>query len=96
MTLNFEATIHLNVFTGNNFTSRERTNPLSRATLTSPLLFDTVMPFSNSNRIHVETQVLIVGAGPVGLTLALDLGLRGVTPAEYKLKTDFSWFFTTH
>ena len=26
----------------------------------------------------VETQVLIVGAGPVGLTLALDLGLRGV------------------
>ncbi len=25
-----------------------------------------------------ETQVLIVGAGPVGLTLALDLGLRGV------------------
>ena len=78
MTLNFEATIHLNVFTGNNFTSRERTNPLSRATLTSPLLFDTVMPFSNSNRIHVETQVLIVGAGPVGLTLALDLGLRGV------------------
>src|ERR1700751_6097194 len=25
-----------------------------------------------------ETQVIIVGAGPVGLTLALDLGLRGV------------------
>ncbi|HWF12877.1 MAG TPA: FAD-dependent monooxygenase [Candidatus Acidoferrales bacterium] len=25
-----------------------------------------------------DTQVLIVGAGPVGLTLALDLGLRGV------------------
>jgi 2-polyprenyl-6-methoxyphenol hydroxylase-like FAD-dependent oxidoreductase len=26
----------------------------------------------------VETQVVIVGAGPVGLTLAIDLGLRGV------------------
>ena len=26
----------------------------------------------------VETQVLIVGAGPVGLSLALDLGWRGV------------------
>ncbi len=26
----------------------------------------------------VETEVLVVGAGPVGLTLAIDLGLRGV------------------
>src|SRR5215470_20357028 len=26
----------------------------------------------------VDTQVLIVGAGPVGLILAVDLGLRGV------------------
>ena len=26
----------------------------------------------------MDTQVLIVGAGPTGLTLAIDLGLRGV------------------
>ena len=26
----------------------------------------------------IETQVLIVGAGPVGLTLAIDLAGRGV------------------
>jgi len=26
----------------------------------------------------MHTQVLIVGAGPTGLTLAIDLGLRGV------------------
>ncbi len=26
----------------------------------------------------METQVIIVGAGPVGLTLAIDLGRRGV------------------
>ena len=26
----------------------------------------------------MDTQVLIVGAGPVGLTLAIDLGKRGV------------------
>ena len=25
-----------------------------------------------------DTQVLIVGAGPVGLTLAVDLGKRGI------------------
>jgi len=27
----------------------------------------------------IDTQVLIVGAGPVGLTLAIDLGMRGVS-----------------
>src|ERR1700730_7166620 len=26
----------------------------------------------------MDTQVIIVGAGPVGLTLAIDLGLRGI------------------
>ena len=26
----------------------------------------------------MDTEVLVVGAGPVGLTLAVDLGLRGV------------------
>lgn len=29
-------------------------------------------------RFEMDTQVLIVGAGPTGLTLAIDLGLRGV------------------
>jgi len=28
--------------------------------------------------LYVETQVIIVGAGPVGLTLAIDLGRRGI------------------
>jgi 2-polyprenyl-6-methoxyphenol hydroxylase-like FAD-dependent oxidoreductase len=36
------------------------------------------MAISNSAIPPLDTQVLIVGAGPVGLTLALDLGLRGV------------------
>ena len=39
----------------------------------------------------MDTQVLIVGAGPVGLTLALDLGMRGikVTLVEQKDKPAF-------
>jgi 2-polyprenyl-6-methoxyphenol hydroxylase-like FAD-dependent oxidoreductase len=39
----------------------------------------------------VDTQVLIVGAGPVGLTLAVDLGLRGVrcTLVEQKKAPQF-------
>src|SRR5215831_6433084 len=39
----------------------------------------------------VDTQVLIVGAGPVGLTLAVDLGLRGVpcTLVEQKESPQF-------
>src|ERR1700747_2496744 len=28
--------------------------------------------------VEMDAQVIIVGAGPVGLTLAVDLGLRGV------------------
>jgi len=39
----------------------------------------------------MDTQVIIVGAGPVGLTLAVDLGLRGVRCIllEKKLKPQF-------
>src|SRR6266446_458969 len=33
---------------------------------------------SQSTTIGMDAQVLIVGAGPTGLTLAIDLGLRGV------------------
>jgi 2-polyprenyl-6-methoxyphenol hydroxylase-like FAD-dependent oxidoreductase len=29
-------------------------------------------------RVQIDTEVLVVGAGPVGLTLALDLGRRGI------------------
>jgi 2-polyprenyl-6-methoxyphenol hydroxylase-like FAD-dependent oxidoreductase len=37
----------------------------------------------------IETQVLVVGAGPVGLALAIELGLRGiaVTLVEQRLRT---------
>ena len=39
----------------------------------------------------MDTQVIIVGAGPVGLTLAVDLGLRGVRCIliEKKLEPQF-------
>src|SRR5882757_2304046 len=39
----------------------------------------------------MDTQVIIVGAGPVGLTLAVDLGLRGVRCVllEKKLEPQF-------
>jgi 2-polyprenyl-6-methoxyphenol hydroxylase-like FAD-dependent oxidoreductase len=39
----------------------------------------------------MDTQVLIVGAGPVGLTLAVDLGLRGIrcTLIEQKAAPQF-------
>src|SRR5438046_6870253 len=36
----------------------------------------------------MDTQVIIVGAGPVGLTLALDLGLRGVRCMLLEKKTE--------
>ena len=37
----------------------------------------------------IETQVLVVGAGPVGLSLAIELGLRGiaVTLVEQRSRT---------
>ena len=39
----------------------------------------------------VDTEVMIVGAGPVGLTLALDLGIRGIrcTLIEQKAEPQF-------
>jgi FAD binding domain len=35
-------------------------------------------PFSFLGILRLDTQVIIVGAGPVGLTLAIDLGRCGV------------------
>jgi 2-polyprenyl-6-methoxyphenol hydroxylase-like FAD-dependent oxidoreductase len=34
--------------------------------------------FKNAGKSRLDPQVLVVGAGPVGLTLAIDLGRRGV------------------
>ena len=56
----------------------EEPAPIRSAALTCTPDSDSVMPFSRKNLARVNTQVLIVGAGPVGLTLALDLGQRGV------------------
>src|ERR1700739_875239 len=36
------------------------------------------MTWNGKRRSDLETQVIIVGAGPVGLTLAIDLGTRGI------------------
>ncbi|WP_278251563.1 FAD-dependent oxidoreductase [Streptomyces griseocarneus] len=33
---------------------------------------------TNPGRTHYDTDVLVVGAGPVGMALALDLAQRGV------------------
>ena len=33
-----------------------------------------------TNSAAIQTQVLVVGAGPVGLSLAIELGLRGIAP----------------
>src|ERR1700719_250422 len=48
-----------------------------RVSCPSPKAVESVHAQPN-RRDMVDTQVLIVGAGPVGLTLAIDLGLRGV------------------
>src|ERR1700720_4200962 len=48
-----------------------------RVSCPSPKALESVHAQPN-RRDMVDTQVLIVGAGPVGLTLAIDLGQRGV------------------
>ena len=37
-----------------------------------------------ANRVH--TQVLIVGGGPVGLTLAIDLAQRGIEATVVEIR----------
>ena len=51
-------------------TARTRWNWPKNVSLTNPILWDL--------RKRMETQVLIAGAGPTGLTLAVDLGMRGI------------------
>src|SRR5437660_895145 len=44
-----------------------------------------------TGRVRMDTQVLITGAGPTGLTLAVDLGMRGIrcTIVEAKAAPQF-------
>src|ERR1700739_2614527 len=49
------------------------------------------MTWNGKRRSDLETQVIIVGAGPVGLTLAIDLGTRGIACVlvEQKAQPEF-------
>src|ERR1043165_2875912 len=51
----------------------------------APLCFHFGTAVRRSSRLS-DTQVLIVGAGPVGLTLAIDLGQRGIKCALIERK----------